>query len=477
MKNNILLSLTLSTLSLAAFGQADIWTSVITNGFGNSQNFDVVEFMEFNDTLYAGCGRKGTGSAQMFRSGDGTTWNQVTNFSPPLHPSVKSIHSFGKTLSDSIMWMATGGGLGTQVYRTTDGINWTLINTYGFGTPGNVTGAPNMVVFQPTGDTTQWLYAGAGSHGGSTNAEVWRIPIESSNSFDWEKIVDFDTVATLMTSDTVDLISYFTVWNNKIYFGTNGKGQLWESSNGINFTQNALAPFGQYGFGVPSQIVIACLQVFNDTLYATTTNKILGGQMYRTGDGINWQTITTNAFGKADTVEELHNMDTAFGHIWVTAYTDTSISSGCPIWRSADGVNFIQSNIDGFGNPLIDGENAVTISFGNSMYFGGPNYTAGAQIWRTDMTTGINQSELKNYSVNLYPNPFSSQTTLLTDKVLKNASLTIFNSFGQTVKQIDNLSGQTIIFHRDNLPSGQYFVRLTQDGNIISVDKFVITDK
>lgn len=456
--------------------QADIWTPVVTNGFGSSLNFDVVEFIEFNDTLYAGCGRKGTGSAQMFRSGDGTVWSQVTNFSPSLHPSVKSIHSFGKTLSDSIMWIATGGGLGTQVYRTTDGINWTLISTYGFGTPGNVTGAPNMVVFQPIGDTTQWLYAGAGSHGGSTNAEVWRIPIESTNSSDWEKVMDFDTVATLMISDTVDLISYFTVWNNKIYFGTNGKGQLWESSDGINFTQNALSPFGQYGFGVPSQIVIACLQVFNNTLYASTTNKILGGQMYRTSDGINWQNVTTDAFGKADSAEELHNMDTAFGFIWVTAYTDTSISNGCPIWRSADGTNFIQSNTDGFGNQLINGENPVTIGFGTNMYFGGPNYTSGAQIWRTDMTIGINQSELIKHSINFYPNPFSIETTLQTNKDLKNTTLTVYNTFGQVVKQIKNISGQTIVFSRDNIECGLYFVLLIQDNKIILADKVIITD-
>jgi len=76
-----------------------------------------------------------------------------------------------------------------------------------------------------------------------------------------------------------------------------------------------------------------------------------------------------------------------------------------------------------------------------------------------------------------YPNPFSTQTTLQTVERLQNASLTVYNSVGQVVKRMDNLSGQTIIFHRDNLPSGLYFVRLTQDSKVIAVDKLVIADK
>lgn len=73
------------------------------------------------------------------------------------------------------------------------------------------------------------------------------------------------------------------------------------------------------------------------------------------------------------------------------------------------------------------------------------------------------------------PNPFSTQTILQTDKFLKDASLTVYNLYGHTVKQIENLSGQTIVFHRDNLPSGLYFFRLKED-NQIFVGKLIITD-
>jgi hypothetical protein len=80
-------------------------------------------------------------------------------------------------------------------------------------------------------------------------------------------------------------------------------------------------------------------------------------------------------------------------------------------------------------------------------------------------------------TIRIYPNPFTTQTILQTDNFLKNASLTVYNSSGQTVKQVNNLVGQTIFFHRDNLPSGLYFVRLTQDGKTFSADKFLIVDE
>ena len=82
-----------------------------------------------------------------------------------------------------------------------------------------------------------------------------------------------------------------------------------------------------------------------------------------------------------------------------------------------------------------------------------------------------------NGFIKIYPNPFCTQTVLQADIPLKNATLTVDNCIGQTVKQINNISGQTVTLFRDNLPSGLYFVRLTENNNILVVKKLVITDK
>ncbi|MBI3500233.1 MAG: T9SS type A sorting domain-containing protein [Bacteroidetes bacterium] len=102
-----------------------------------------------------------------------------------------------------------------------------------------------------------------------------------------------------------------------------------------------------------------------------------------------------------------------------------------------------------------------------------------------NILTGTNQIENYKLQLFIYPNPFNSSTTLQTNYNFKDATLTVYNSFGQTVAQIKNINGQTITFNRDNLPSGIYFLRLTAPspsqgeggGSEVFTGKLVITDK
>lgn len=77
----------------------------------------------------------------------------------------------------------------------------------------------------------------------------------------------------------------------------------------------------------------------------------------------------------------------------------------------------------------------------------------------------------------LYPNPFSNHSTLKVEKFLKNAMLTVFNCYGQPVKQIENISGQIIAISRDNLASGLYFILLTEENRLIGGGKMVIVNQ
>jgi hypothetical protein len=89
-------------------------------------------------------------------------------------------------------------------------------------------------------------------------------------------------------------------------------------------------------------------------------------------------------------------------------------------------------------------------------------------------TSVFSLTETKSW--NIYPNPFSAQATLQTDKFLNDATLTLYNSAGEQVEQINNISGNTVNLTRDNLSSGLYFFRLTQDNKIITAGKLVIED-
>lgn len=88
----------------------------------------------------------------------------------------------------------------------------------------------------------------------------------------------------------------------------------------------------------------------------------------------------------------------------------------------------------------------------------------------------VSSNENSDKQITIYPNPFISSTTIKTIDNLKNATLTIYNSYGKALKQMKNISGQTNSLSRDNLPSGIYFIKLTDENEIIGVEKLVIAD-
>jgi len=343
------------------------WVQVTDDAFGNSDLTTVPEMEVFENYLYVATAAKEGGQiATLWRSASGTSWEEITEFSPDSLAS--SIHSFGVTdLGGGYIWLGTGSGFGAMIYRSQDGETWTGITDPGFGNSELTGAAPHMVVFK------DYLYAGAGSHGKGTPGQVWRIPYTSTDPKDWEQLVDFAD-----SNENVQTITYFYVWDDTLYFGTDAGGQLWESTDGVTFSQNT---YVGTGFGDPTNYVLSSFVVFDDYFYVTTTNKY-GGQLWRSNDGMTWEQITDNAFGKGNAVNELRSLRVSFGKIWLTAYTQLDYSYGTPIWVSDDGEHFTQYNEDGFGDDNNNGQNAVTIGFGDYQYFGGPNYVDGGQVWR-----------------------------------------------------------------------------------------------
>jgi hypothetical protein len=105
-------------------------------------------------------------------------------------------------------------------------------------------------------------------------------------------------------------------------------------------------------------------------------------------------------------------------------------------------------------------DNSGTVKFRNGTYSAAP--------------TGIIELAERNFAV--FPNPFYTETTFQTDNPFNNTTLAIYNSHGQMVKQIKNISGLTFTLLRDNLPCGLYFIRMTEGNEIIKTVKLIISD-
>ena len=125
--------------------------------------------------------------------------------------------------------------------------------------------------------------------------------------------------------------------------------------------------------------------------------------------------------------------------------------------------------------PLELGDTAIVLL--NGGLTGGPSQGYGYfDLINLQPATGINSLELQQ-SLKLSPNPFNNQTTLRLDQSVRNASITISNSFGQVVRRIENINGHTIVLDRDNLKRGLYVMYLTENKKIIAQTKLFITDE
>jgi hypothetical protein len=76
----------------------------------------------------------------------------------------------------------------------------------------------------------------------------------------------------------------------------------------------------------------------------------------------------------------------------------------------------------------------------------------------------------------VYPNPFSSKATLFSNEELKNASIRVNNVFGQTVKELNNINGHSVVFNRDNLSDGIYMVQVIQNNLCVAIHRIVVGD-
>lgn len=156
-----------------------------------------------------------------------------------------------------------------------------------------------------------------------------------------------------------------------------------------------------------------------------------------------------------------------------------TLATGSYLFDSSNVYIPFQLNI-GSTSLLAD---SVSISIVNA---GGGNACQGFNnycnlLYLDNLTLSNISLDIENFIVNkniisVFPNPFSTETTLKTDKAFKNTTLTIYNSLGQKVKEIKNISGKTVTLFRDNLSSGLYYIQMRQDNKVFATVKLIISD-
>jgi len=197
--------------------------------------------------------------------------------------------------------------------------------------------------------------------------------------------------------------------------------------------------------------------------------------------------------------------------LWSKTYGETNGEDGFSAEQTKDG-GFIIAGIINFGvghnnfylvktdnngnsgcnetnpNTIVTTPSTTVINPSTQSSSGGivsnpPTQTGSGGTTTTFCYMGINDVSYNNL-ITIFPNPFSTQTTLHTDNHFHNATFTVYNSQGKRVKQMTNISGQTVTISRDNLPRGLYFIRLTTPspskgegwGEVVATGKLIVTD-
>lgn len=197
--------------------------------------------------------------------------------------------------------------------------------------------------------------------------------------------------------------------------------------------------------------------------------KVLGGNFEDCFPGYAFQKLPTITNGQAFLLTGWARGETAQLYIGKINNGEITLETGSDFSSNSWTQLSIQSSFS------ISSEDTAIVVLHMGTIGGGESLFGFFDLIKLELVPGINNPEHKK-SLLLLPNPFKNQTMLKTDKVMRNAILTMKNKYGQIVKQMENIVGQTIILKRDGLSSGLYFIHLSENNKTIASEKLIIVD-
>ena len=168
------------------------------------------------------------------------------------------------------------------------------------------------------------------------------------------------------------------------------------------------------------------------------------------------------------------NIDNTFGTAGIVATPDVDDNYTNPHTSGQAAYDFARAiAIQADGKIVAVGD---YISYGDELGNGVMDKPIKVVRYNNSLTGDISENSNNTSQISIYPNPFSNTTTLKTDNLFENATFIVYNTLGEQVRKIDNITGQTFTFYRENLDEGIYFYHLKENNKMLSVDKLIICD-
>jgi hypothetical protein len=97
-------------------------------------------------------------------------------------------------------------------------------------------------------------------------------------------------------------------------------------------------------------------------------------------------------------------------------------------------------------------------------------------IFTVQQASGLQQIDNSDQRIKVYPNPFSTSTTIFIDDKLLTSTIEIrmYDIFGREIKRMTKTKNKEITITKDNLTGGLYFIKIMQNDKIIDSKKIII---
>jgi photosystem II stability/assembly factor-like uncharacterized protein len=257
--------------------------------------------------------------------------------------------------------------------------------------------------------------------------------------------------------------------NSKIGFIAGNKGTLLGTVNG-GTSWNAL--------NSATTTDLFSLAITSNCAYLLSGNAsntfFWGAALFKTTDNLNWTNVSVLHVGNGGA--GLFFPNDSVGFVSGSACT-TNGDCGIGVIKTMDyGKTWKNSLVSSSLSPAPGIQySKITFVTDSIGYLFSGAYVLKTIDGGTYTVLGVEEQLIVN-DLKIFPTPFSSQATVHTEKPLKDATLTVYNMYGQIVKQLKNISGQEFILQRDNLPSGCYLIALIQNNVTWPVSKFIISE-
>ncbi len=210
----------------------------------------------------------------------------------------------------------------------------------------------------------------------------------------WVPVVGSTAATSAGFGDTDNTIAVSSaVLDGEMYVGTFNfmfGSEVWRSTDGTSWTQVNTDGFG--GTDSADNVGAYSMEVFNSKVYAATwasgfpSSAGAPTKVWRYDDLPAWPQVNSDGFSDSSNAEpwamEVFPGTTPILMVGVANYPD-----GAEIWRAHNGVSWLQSNTDGFGN--VDNKEITSLAyFDGNLYAATFNDITGLEVWRTDSPLG-----------------------------------------------------------------------------------------